>query len=520
MYFISKIEAYTYSLSLLTDIRNKLLTVDPITKSLQQQTIQLNAAIEEIKIMTENHEQDQRVILDLLETIKSALNQTDLIKIIRLQKHIQQSHYQQTPQAKYENPLARRLESELAITLLLTPTKATMDVVKHVSASILSLIESDPTTIREILTKSFFEDGSPISFGAPKTAPSLDHVKSLLSNNSHLLLTEIMYIHFRFSQQITRGIPIKHTPLRNPVGQLSKIIADLYPNQDAQSFFKNAIAIKGGAGTFYRSYISDVFFYQSALFTALGGKRGRLGGLENFKLITTHHLGLMLESQQEYEVGLPTHDSQWCADCKCQPADLESPYVHDLIENGAVYVAGPSGMLSILLNQMELLANFDDENLKKLYLTAIVAYIVGGGFHGLHEVIGPAQDRLNLVPGYHIQVPQAGKTALPPNYHHFFMQQAALDPEFIERREAAWEKYLTYFKFDYAPKHIKQPLDDVSLHQATSASDDNDATEDEEEPYSKTRKSTNQIGFFKPFLIEEEEKEEKDEKQGIIKSDL
>lgn len=127
-------------------------------------------------------------------------------------------------------------------------------------------------------------------------------------------------------------------------------------------------------------------------------------------------------------------------------------------------------MTSLLLTQMELLNNFDQISLKQNYLSAVVAYIVGGGFHSLHEVIGPAQYVLKIVPEYAIQPPDTkdGKLAPPPNYYVFYHQQMTIDPEFAERRQMAWQRYLNFYEKIYLPAqnrqdHGKQEVPDVTL---------------------------------------------------------
>ena len=298
-------------------------------------------------------------------------------------------------------------------------------------------------TIEESFNLHFAESDHMIALGAPKDTPTLDMVRDLLRKNDPTQLTEIMHIHFKFAQRIIRDLPITHSPVREPVGKLKDIVREIYPGKP-EDFFRLGIATSKEKRE-CRAYISDVKMYESPLYTAIGNRgRAEEGGWSR-----THQLGLMLRGQEEHEAGLPTHTSEWAADCKCQLADLTSPYVTDAIENDGVYVAGPSGMASMLLGQMEILANFEHEDLKKNYLSAVVAYIVGGGFHSLHEVIGPAQYSLNLVPGYLIEVPAYGKLAPPPNYNQFFEQQGRIDLEFNVRREAAWQTYIHYFSTIY-----------------------------------------------------------------------
>lgn len=447
MKFKSKIEAYTYAIVLLTKIREKVASTESTYRISNQAT--LEQGINKIKCAIENHEQNHEVITGYLQEIfnDSILATTDQELINSLIKDIETSDYQQTVKDKYRNPLARRSESEIAISLLQKPTKAMMESVKRVSNELLQLIDDLEDDFNPCL-KIFNESIHVIALGAFKKTPTKDEIKQILKENDPTKLPEIMHIHFKFAQSITREVPIKHAPVRQPVGRLAEIIKNIWsgtPNE----FFSIAIAKEWG-GRQYRSYISDELMYKSPLYTNIRG-RGRCG---EFDTDRTQQMGLMLKDQEEYEVGLPKHSSSWAADAKSQPADLTSPYVLDLVENDTVYVAGPSGMCSMLLGQMEILANFENEDLKKNYLTVVMSYIVGGGFHSIHEVIGPAQNALGLVPGYNVVVPQYNKLAPPPNYNQFYLQQEMLDPEFALRREQAWQNYLNYFNEYYAPKYI------------------------------------------------------------------
>jgi hypothetical protein len=417
----------------------------------------ITTSMDALKIAMENHQREVSLIINILQDVRERipLSQTEQTAIAFLQEDIRESTYQQTTLEKFQNPLARRSESELAIVLLQNPTKAMMDVVKRISDELLKLIEDleSQGSLSRYLGE-FSENYHAIAFGSFKNTPTAQEIKKILQENSPAQLTEIMFIHFKFSQAITRDAAIRRAPVRAPIGELAKIVKDLWPADNPQTFFSEAIA-QSWSGRKYRGYIGDELMYRSPLYTAFRytsyGDRGRLGGLD---CIRTNQMGLLLRQQEDHEVGLPKHSSSWIPDSKGQRANLYSPYVLDLIENETVYIAGPSGMASMLLNQMEVLANLESEELKKIYLLAVVAYIVAGGFHSIHEVIGPAQQALNLVPGYLIEVPQKDKLAPPPNYYHFYAQQKRLDPEFEHRRTMAWTKYLNYFSSIYGPKYL------------------------------------------------------------------
>ena len=427
-------EAYSFSLSWLVELNAARESMS----SAQQRA--LADGIEAIKISMENHEQNTAKVTEQLAGVNEVFQDVSTKgKLTRLIHDIATSDYTQTPEEKFENPFARRAESELGVMLLTNPTTAMMTSVGRISEEIIKLMDDQSDYVLQRFSQFFAEDAHVIALGAPKVAPTPESVKKILRDNNTAQLAEIMHIHFKFSQAITREVPIRQAPQRKPVGRLADITAGFSVGGD-DDFFRSKIADASYLGRVFRAYISDELMYRSPLYTAFQG-RGRAG---TFDQTRTHQLGLMLRGQERFEVGLPTHSSAWAADCKSQPADLTSPYVTDLINNDAVYVAGPSGMTSMFLNQMEVLANFENEELKKNYLSAVVAYIVGGGFHSLHEVIGPAQYALNIVPGYNIQKPSHEQKAPAPNYHQFFAQQALIDSEFGARREAAWDNYLTY----------------------------------------------------------------------------
>jgi hypothetical protein len=255
-----------------------------------------------------------------------------------------------------------------------------------------------------------------------------------------------MRIHFLFGQIFYRTIKISCAPVRAPVGRLAEIVAHLQPGLPREDFFKEGIR----NNKHFRRYISEVLLSGSKLyFYEPNSNRGRLGKLNK---IPSQQLSLMLASQEKYGVGLPSHQtSWWVPDAKGQDPDFTSVYVRDALMNDALYISGYSGMTAVLLGQMEIMGNLSDVRFKQLYLAAIAAYIVGGGFHSLHEVIGPAQYGLQLVPDYNVRVPLQKKMAPPPNDHVFFQLLMKIDPEFKLKREEAWQRYLEFFEKIYLP---------------------------------------------------------------------
>jgi hypothetical protein len=356
--------------------------------------------------------------------------------------------------------LARREESELFAYLLTDPTPSMMRSVNLVSREILKTIERMKTEDSELL-ESFLEELEEsahfIACGAFNETPSVCDIEQILQNNDPKQLAEIMHIHFKFGRSVSRNTPI-YAPESAPVGKLTDITKS-YPG-----FFEE-IKHKGAEGKRARSYITDALMYDSELYNYIPGK-GREGALKNRP---SHRLSLMRDSQYEYDIGLPERKNSWVPDCRGQNPNFNSPYVLEVINNDTPYISGPSGMTSVLLGQMEFMANLPDVTLKQNYLTAVASYVVGPGFHCLHEVIGPSQYALNLVPGYNVFTPGKPKSSdemkLPtsPQYSVFFKQQCSIDAEFSEKRQAAWNRYLDFFQNVYMPKHFPSGRASLSM---------------------------------------------------------
>jgi hypothetical protein len=438
--FHSRPEAYTYAIWLLSKFEQRY----PELKAIP-------ACIERVRVAFENHEQNVSGVCDFIRKANLPLNDGDTGLLNTLIADISNRKFEQNSKQKFENPLGRRAESELAIQWLLNPTPKMMEAVGRVSQEILKVItdleKNDPDKLLDELLDSLDISEGPITCGGFQGVPNVARVKTVLQDNKRDMLAKIMHIHYKFAAKTVRQAPIQHGVEREPVGKLAEIIREIWKNRPLASFFKEGINQDNDKGITYRSYIANVKMYDSPLYTAERG-RGRFGPLKNKQ---STQLGLMLTPVKDLEYLL----SAWNPDCKCQDANLQSNYVLDLIENDTVYVSGPSGMTSLLLGQMEILANFENLELKQHYLAAVAGYVVGGGFHSLHEVIGPAQYALELVPGYSVVVPNPKDKAPPPNYNLFFAQQAAIDPEFNVRRELAWKRHLNSFEKNYAPKFLE-----------------------------------------------------------------
>ncbi|MBX9703311.1 MAG: hypothetical protein K2X39_04075 [Silvanigrellaceae bacterium] len=431
--FYSKIEYYFYSLDFLFKLNKKY------NYFIIEQTIN------KLKICIENHEQNPnisvKILKDLLKILKNKLTHRELVELKEIMHIIKTCKFQQTLQEKYENPLGRRFESEMQIELMLNPTKAMMNSVGLISQALLKIF----TQIQEKGKRDFLEEFARnlssgknfLGFGSQVREVNFEKVEEILIQNCPDKLNQILYIHFLFAKDVMRklGNFVEVPNKKKPTGKLLEIIREYNQGEyedDPKAFFDEMDYDK-------LRLISDVKIYESALFTA-EPNRGRLGKLVNE---FSNQMGIMLVGQSE--TSLPTDSSSWVPDAKYQKVNLDSMYVRDLIENDAVYVSGPSGMVSLFLNIMEIYGNLPTIQQKQNYFAAVSAYIVAAGLHSLHEVLGPAQYGLDLIPEYQVSVPSPGVIAKPPNFHQFYQQQMSIDPEFAKKYHNAWDKLMVHY---------------------------------------------------------------------------
>lgn len=438
--FDSKIEAYLYAIYCLRTLTNEEAAqpfiVDTISK---------------IRIAIENHRQDPPYVSRLLVNLSERLqhhHHSNLLMMTAMM--IRESNYELSLPERFENPLARRFESQLPIQILLTPTPAIMASVYCISEKIIGAlmqIESmnldyDFFSMEEDFFLSSLVGPQELGFGAFSKTPDLNEFLAVLLGNNPANLAQIMYIHFMFAQNVFRRFDfINLAPQRAPIGQMLKIVSKQRYAQDPAHYFVKLTKEKN-------RYISDTLLYEGPFYS----DRGRL---EEFQPpeITEYRfrMGLMLDEDGYLNNNIPTQSTPWAADVKFQKPDFNSPFTRYLLENDAVYVAGPSGMTSLFLGQMENFANFNLLSEKQSYLAAVVAYLVAGGFHSLHEIIGPAEYGLGLVPGYHAFIPEKKYSPPAPNFHRFFSLLMAHDPDFRVCYDKAWNDLDNFFEYDYLP---------------------------------------------------------------------
>ncbi len=449
--FRSKTEAYTYAIALLVEINAEYKHPQP----------HLIDCTQKIIIAIENHEQNVEVVQQYLANIpdgsiplkyKSRLNQLKLALLYS-------PYHKQTLEQKYENFLQRRLESDICLELILNPTDAMMDAVKKISTQILEVINSIEAesgyniNLLNQLTHILAPKGNADAFGSLPDL-TLKTIKNILKLNDPNTLITIMCIHCIFAKTVMRTVPITTAPQRKPTGHLLTLIKDYLDDEKADpiTYFKDHISSLEQKGYTSRKYIIDTLMYDSAYYT----DRGRNTHVH----LWTNHMGLMLPSQDR--TGLGNHASSlWQSDVITRTPDYRARVVLDAIENDTIYVAGASGMCTALLGQMETLGNLESLELKQLYLLATMAYIVAGGLHSIHEILGPAEHFLKLIPGYNAPLPDFNGTALAPapNFHVFFDLMSRIDPDFSQRHDLAWAKYMAYFNDHYLSAHPEPSID-------------------------------------------------------------
>lgn len=440
--FVLKIEAYSTLIYVLQ-------------KSDYKENAAVLKAIQQIKHAIENHEQDVQTVLsyldELLKPDTEGLEDDEFKhKLAFIKDRIEHINFDKTGSiTRFKNPLKRLLDSLMAIKLLTQPTTLMMKSVSELSKGIINQLENYDGllgTHKKAIDK-FLEviknNTGPteylkaISLGSLENKPSRAKVIKWLKDASLEHLPEIMHIHFKFALALSKKHPLPTNVCREPIGAFKKII-DRYEPRGYKIYFENMADER--INETYRAHIADTILYRSPLFTT-DEKRGKHSELHYSNKTTT--LGLMLDCQDEYESTFPTMPFAWVADAKAQAPDLKSRTTLDAIQNDALYVAGSSGMATLLLHLMENMGNFPTLEEKQSYLLAICAYIVGGGFHSFHEVLDPAAFSLELIPGYRVTPPDLvhHTRRSAPLVGEFFKQLSCFDEEFSALRERAWQHY-------------------------------------------------------------------------------
>ncbi|MCB1827060.1 MAG: hypothetical protein KDH94_01460 [Coxiellaceae bacterium] len=322
------------------------------------------------------------------------LSDENKILLVWVGNAMQRSKYTLPYPQMWENPYGRLFESELFIQLLNAPTQKMMAVVGLVSKEIIKIIDEESevwTNLSFKLSKTI----SPYLCGTFDNVCDRDEIKNILNNNAKNDLMKIMLIHYCVTHSI-------------------------------RSCSKNEKFVKK------ITEIADDAMYESDYYS----DRGRDGKLKNN---TTSLLGILHPNQKSYNTNHSYPDT-WIADSKSQAPSYQSNYVIKLLNNDVPYVSGPSGMTSLLVAQMLTIADTLTHEQKEAYIVSIATYLVSTGCHSLHEILGPLRVCIpeeKLAESYDEQT---------MDFNSYFLEMQTIDPEFIQRKEAAYSAINGYMK--------------------------------------------------------------------------
>ncbi|MDF1928928.1 hypothetical protein PGH45_00985 [Legionella pneumophila] len=116
---------------------------------------------------------------------------------------------------------------------------------------------------------------------------------------------------------------------------------------------------------------------------------------------------------------------------------FSSEYTKTLIHRNIPYVAGPSGMTSLLSASMVFMGQFESIEEHHHYILAIMSFITGGGLHSIHEVLSVPKERLGLLASYRASGPHAG------NYNDFF-NLFRYDKTILQNINDAWDATINW----------------------------------------------------------------------------
>jgi hypothetical protein len=340
--------------------------------------------------------------------------------------------------------IPRLLESNLAISLLHSPSDGMWASVDEISETIITILEDNKKNTQlfcdfiQGVNGKLGNENEPnllMAFGHFNCPKNLEDIIETLKESNDLAV--VMLIHFMF--------------MRNafPLIQFSReFYWPIIDNYAAGEFgaYINLLNLPNdydSIGSFFCNY--------TAIAQSLYTDRGR----GPFHEVLNDCLGIVINENDRQS--MPRYVSAWYPDCLCQAADLESPYVNFLVKNDIPYVAGPSGMTSLFSGALSLLGNFKEEQAKNYYLLAVMAYMISGGLHSIHEVLSVPKIRLGLLPDYRV----SGKS--PANYDAFFSLFAA-DAQVVNAINDAWKNTIEWLNQTYPEatclKHIVGKPDD------------------------------------------------------------
>lgn len=392
----------------------------------------ITSLINELKILFHNHEQQFTKLENLLnkklesnsisERIKGLLK--EVIECIKNPAFI--SYYTKTgiDSSELECRVGRYFESNIAINALENPSPKVWESINKVSDKIIAFIEKkqDKSTFEDFLknlgpiAESSKIPNLALAFGRFDDRPSINDVIHTLNEKKNI--SRVMLIHFLFMRDIYFLSRVDDQAKDRVLkfgyqGDLCKKIHEAqYHSPDLRQFFAD-----------YTSY-------------PLYSDRGR--GQFNYKLSKT--LGICINNEDRSQ--FPKYETGWYPDCLCQEADLNSKYTQSLIQHDIPYVAGPSGMTTLLSAAMILMGQFSSIEEHHYYIWAIMAFITGGGLHSIHEVLTVPQQRLGLIDFYR------SKDFALGNYNDFF-HLFAKDEFIMNAIDKAWVSTIQWVSQHY-----------------------------------------------------------------------
>lgn len=392
-----------------------------------QDKLMIRSLSKEIKVLFHNHEQQFSVLAFILQQhLNDNKDISENLKlfitaIINDVKHVDFKKYFELStitEDDFECRVGRFFESNLAVNLLLNPSSKTWACVNKISQRIVDFILAVKEP--EVFTR-FLENLGPdsesekipnlaLAFGRCPKKPIIDDVLLTLKEQKDFI--RIMLIQFMFMR-------------------------DVYPLFEFDSEAQERIRQFGYGGEI-ANYIQEIgtkdmgpFFWSYPKFIPYQDR-----GRGEFLSYTSTKLGISIRSEDRSK--FPSATTTWCPDCLCQEANLESPYTKFLIKHDIPYVAGPSGMTTLLCSAMLFLGQFDNLEEHNYYILAIASFITGGGLHSLHEVLTIPQVRLGLLNAYKPYGDKAG------NYQTFF-ELFSLDDKVTKNIDNAWDSTVSWF---------------------------------------------------------------------------
>lgn len=415
----------------------------------------IQQAIEYVKIQFENHVQSIDDTCHLLENLirVARLRSDDRQRIRHLIMSIASSQFEQTPEIKFRNVMARHYESVMGITFLLNPTTKMLAAVKTMSDRIIPILDREQYLSKYPKLASQYDKRVRIymrsignknhtgycRLGALPDDYKLADVIDMMKNNRPEHLVHIMWFHYAFIC-FFRALPYALPVCNEPVGEFATVLKAHWKATDNYMDYFGEKGLGNPKSSEHRLF-ADTYLYKRPIYGDYNRGRGDLLSAVHPAAITKV-MGVMLPGDDD---NLPLYPYPQLPYCRILQPKFSSPYVKDLIDNDCVYVSGPSGMTTVFLGLMEMIGDFSSVEQRQHYLMAVVAYMVATGHHSIHEILMPAEDGLKLIPGYNVSVPDEKQLAQPPNYYQFYELQNRIDPEFMSRRESAWDRTLSYF---------------------------------------------------------------------------